>query len=157
MGRRGPAPRPDSEATANGINTYHRKTPLPDVNPDSIKMPSTMKRDTIARNFWNDHAGMLITAKRLRPESAATFGLLCVLYADVQRLAARVDEQGWTLETPKGPIQNPTAAQLCRVRGQYIVLAKEFGLTAAAEARIPVEAPRDENDANPLKAFGITG
>ena len=157
MGRRGPAPRPDSKNTAMQRNTFHRKTALPDVTPGEVAMPSVVKRDTMARNFWKDHAGMLINQKRLRPESAATFGLLCTLYADEQRLRAKIDEEGWTLDSPKGPIQNPTAAQLHRVRSQYIALAKEFGLTAAAEARIPVEAPSGEENANPLKAFGITG
>ena len=158
MGKRGPAPRPDSKNTAIGRNTYHRKTaPLPEVEPGSIPVPSNIKRDTIAHRFWRDHAEMLIGFKRLRPESAVTFGLLCTLYADTERLRAKVDEEGWTLESPKGPIQNPTAAQLHRVRSQYIALAKEFGLTAAAEARIPVEADSGEDKSYPLTQFGITG
>lgn len=157
MGRRGPVPRPDSLNTAQKRNTFHRKTSLPDVDPAAVTVPAPVACDAAALAYWNDLAPLLIQQKRLRPESAVTFGLLCSIYADEQRLRAKIDEEGWTLETAKGPVHNPAASQLHRVRTQYIALAREFGLTAAAEARIPVEASDGEENTNPLQAFGITG
>ena len=157
MGKRGPLPRPDSGETKLGRNTYHRTTPAPPVDPSTIRLPATVALDPIAARFWSDHVQTLIDNKRIRPESAETFGLLCILYADEQRLRAIVDEQGWVIETAKGPVHNPAANQLHRVRVQYVSLAKEFGMTAAAEARIPVEPESGEAETNPLTQFGITG
>ena len=82
---------------------------------------------------------------------------MCILYAEGQRLKEIVDQQGWTLTFAGRATVNTAVSQLHKIRIQYVNLAKEFGMTAAAEARIPVEPDSAEKEVNPLKAFGITG
>ena len=157
MGRKGPLPRPDSIPTKQGKNTYHRATPSTSFDPAAIRLPATVACDAIAARFWSDHIQILIENKRIRPESAETFGLMCILYAEGQRLKEIVDQQGWTLTFAGRATVNPAVSQLHKIRIQYVNLAKEFGMTAAAEARIPMEPDSGEKEVNPLKAFGITG
>jgi len=45
-------------------------------------------------------------------------------------------------------------------RRDFVTLSKEFGLTAASAARLPQEVADGKEEAveaNPLRAFGITG
>ena len=68
-----------------------------------------------------------------------------------------VDEQGPVIDSKQGPIISPAARLLQQTRKDFQRLANDFGLTPAAEARIPKELDSGEDKSNPLTQFGITG
>ena len=102
-------------------------------------MPAAVKASKPAAAFWKTHSATLVESRRLRPELAHTFGLLCLLAADCDRYAAELLEGGDVLLTARGPIPNPIAKMLRDARRDYVALARDFGLTAASDARIPAE------------------
>jgi hypothetical protein len=152
MGRRGPIPRADSSETLRGRNTFHRATPSPEPVP--VAPPAIVQADEVALRFWNEHAATLIEGRRIRPEQAQSFGLLCQLHSEIVLLTASVTGNGHVIDTPKGPVLNPAAKMLRDARRDFVSLAKEFGMTAASEARMPKEPPAnvDEDEAE-LRAF----
>jgi hypothetical protein len=152
MGRRGPVPKPGSFDTIHGRNAYHRAAPSPEPVP--IDPPALVSTDGVALRFWNAHAGTLIEARRLRPEQAQSFGLLCQLHSEIVLLTASVAGSGHVIDTQKGRMPNPAAKMLRDARRDFVALAKEFGMTAASEARIPHEPPAEVNDDEAeLRAF----
>ena len=152
MGRRGPIPKPGSFDTVHGRNTFHRATPSPEPVP--IDPPLLVTSDEVALRFWNEHAGPLIEARRLRPEQAQSFALLCQLHSEIVLLTASVTGSGHVIDSPKGPVPNPAAKLLRDARRDFVSLAKEFGMTAASGARMPQEPPADvDADEAELRAF----
>jgi phage terminase small subunit len=152
MGRRGPVPKPGSFDTIQGRNTYHRSAPSP--SPVPVDPPAIVQADEVALGFWNEHAPLLIESRRLRPEQAHALGVLCCLHSEILVLSAGVASAGHVIETPRGPVTNPAAKMLRDARRDFVSLAKEFGMTAASEARIPQEPPSNvDDDEAELRAF----
>ena len=152
MGRRGPVPKPGSHDTLRGRNTFHRATPSPEPVP--VEPPALVSADEVALRFWREHADALIEGRRLRPEQAQSFGLLCQLHSEIVLLTASVAGSGHVIDSPKGPVPNPAAKMLRDARRDFVSLAKEFGMTAASEARMPQEPPADvDADEAELRAF----
>lgn len=139
MGRHGPLPRPGSTETKRGRNTFHRKGPAgPAV---VVEPPDDVKRDAAALAFWEEHAPHLVAAKRLRPEHARTFAVVCHVAAECQALAARVAAEGPTVSTGRTVKANPCVRLLRDARRDLFQFASAFGLTAVADARLPQEPP----------------
>ena len=88
MGRYGPLPHRGSSESKRGRNTFYRKGPARDAV--AVAPPDDVKRDPAALAFWEAHAPALVAAKRLRPEHAHTFAVVCHVAAECQALAARV-------------------------------------------------------------------
>lgn len=151
MGRRGPPPNPASERSKTGRNTLYVKTSQP---LEHVPMPAWLSG--VAADFWDQHADGLMQTGRLRLPQADAFGILCQLAADCQQLAAQVAAEGWITATDKGQAASPVAKLLRDARRDFVSLAKEFGMTAAAAARIPQE-PSDGDEADDeaavLRAF----
>ena len=163
MGRRGRHPDPHSKrsqaaiarAAALGIKTPST-TPAPAPASGKVKAPAHLKSRPLAVAFWREHADTLSASGRLKPEQAESFALLANLYADCRQLAEQLAAEGWVTGTDKGQAANPVARLLRDARRDYVALAREFGLTPAAEGRLPTEATGgeeiDELDAE-LRAF----
>ena len=153
MGTRGPIPKPGSHDSLRGRNTRKRAGKPRKQAP--VMMPASVKASPLASAFWKAHAPKLIEARRLRPELAHTFGLLCHLAADCDRYAADLLEHGDVLVTQRGPQPNPIARLLRDARRDYVALARDFGLTAASDARIPLEEDdvQEDEDSTALRAF----
>lgn len=142
MGRRGPIPDPNSERSKAGRNS---RKPRPAASSSTAHAPPAMiAGDAQAVAFWETHAPQLAAAGRLRPEQAETFGVLCQLFSDCVLLARQVAAEGWITATDKGQAASPVARLLRDARRDFVSLARDFGLTAAAEARLP----QDPNDAS---------
>jgi P27 family predicted phage terminase small subunit len=141
MGRRGPIPDPRSERSKTGRNSRAPRGPR--STGDAPTPPASIEHDAQALAFWDRHAPQLAAAGRLRPEQAETFAILCQLHADCVALAKQVAAEGWITATDKGQAPSPVARLLRDARRDFVALARDFGLTAAAEARLP----QDPNDA----------
>lgn len=157
MGRKGPLPRPDSSETARGRNTFHRKTKKAGFveKYSDVKVPAEVQGDKLALKLWREHLPHLVTGRRITKEMAPAFGLLCRMLAEEARHLQTLDEEGWTYSTPKGPMAHPLVGILGRTRSHIVALVKEFGMTTAAESRIPHEVDDAEENTNPLTKFGI--
>ena len=142
MGSRGPAPKPSSERSAIGRNTLRRKVRAP--KPIAVPMPSTVKADKVAAGYWKAHAPAMITARRLRPDLSEAFGLCCLLKSEMDSMAAELATQERTTTTEKGAYANPLVKILRDTRRDWLALARDFGMTAASDARIPQDAPDAE-------------
>lgn len=142
MGSRGPAPKPSSERSAIGRNTFRRKVRAP--KPTAVPMPATVKANQIAASYWKSHAPALITARRLRPDLAEAFGLCCLLKSEMDLMAAELATQERTTTTDKGAYANPLVKILRDTRRDWLALTRDFGMTAASDARIPQDAPDAE-------------
>ena len=155
MGRRGPIPKRDSKRSADGRNTLHRKTASP--APEGVDPPATVQQDSAALDFWNRHADALVEARRLRPEQAEVFGMLCHLHSDILVLMATVQAGGSVIDTQKGPVPHPAAKLLRDARRDFVSLARDFGLTAASESRLPQEPTDGEEDSDEADLRSFTG
>lgn len=161
MGRRGPIPDPSSERSKTGRNTRARKGPAPAPPVGGIPAPAAVAARPDAAAFWDAHAPALIADGRLRPDQAELFGLLCKLHADQLELAEQLSREGWITATDKGQAASPVAKLLRDSRRDFVALARDFGLTAAAAARLPQEphdaGEEDDEEAAVLAKLSIRG
>lgn len=139
MGTHGPLPRRDSTESKRGRNTMYRKRPAGPAG--TVEPPDDVKRDPVALAFWHAHAPALVAAKRLRPEHATTFGVVCSVAAEVRALADRVAAEGPVVSTGRSMKANPAVRLLRDARRDLFQFASSFGLTAVADARLPQEPP----------------
>ena len=145
MGSRGPAPKPTSERSKAGRNTMYRKKPTPAPAGD-IAPPSSVAKIPAAVGFWGRTAPILIADGRLTPDRVDAFAILCHLHSEIEQLAGTVATEGWITATDKGQAASPVAKLLRDSRRDFVQLARDFGLTAAAAARIPQELPSGEEE-----------
>lgn len=151
MGLHGPLPREGSTETARGRNTFHRKGPARDAV--AVEPPADVAGDPAALAFWEAHAPALVANKRLRPEHAATFGVVCSVWAECQSLAARVAAEGPVVSTGRSVKANPAVRMLRDARRDLFQFASAFGLTAIADARLPAEPAEHTDEAAELDRF----
>ena len=144
MGTRGPIPEPDSGATKRGRNTATRKGPA--RGAATVGPPAFIHGNAAAMQFWQEHAPPLVAAKRLRPEHAATFGIVCELAAECRALVERVAAEGAVVSTGRGTRANPACRLLRDARRDLFNFGQAFGLTAMSDARLPAEPEPDEKD-----------
>lgn len=155
MGKRGPIPKPDSFDTAVGRNGYHRKSEaLPAVPVD---VPAVVLADEVALAFWRRHAETLIQSHRLRPEQADAFGVLACLHSDIVVLMATLQASGAVIDTQRGPMPHPAAKLLRDARRDFVALSRDFGMTAASEARLPHEVKDGEEAGEDAELRAFTG
>lgn len=152
MGRRGPIPDPTSGRSKAGRNTRYREAP---AEVCEVSPPAWLAGE--AAGFWAEHAPAVAAGGRLRQDQAETFAILCQLAIDCRQLAAQVAAEGWITATDKGQAASPVARLLRDSRRDFVSLAREFGMTAAASARLPQD-PDDgkeegSEEAAILKAF----
>lgn len=152
MGRRGRHPDPNSKRTQAAIAraahvgalAVSPAAPKAQPSPQKIKPPASVTSRPAAARFWTAHAGDLEADGRLTADRAETFGLLAHLFADAEQLAEQIASEGWITATDKGQAPSPVARLLRDSRRDYVMLAREFGLTAAAAGRIPQEVSHGE-------------
>jgi len=161
MGRRGPPPNPNSKRTRDtlkhaatlGIANQAKPAADSDATP---KAPADVAARPVAAAYWQAHADSLAGFGRLRADNVEGLALLSHLYADCRDLAEQLAAEGWMTSTEKGQQANPVARLLRDARRDFVSLAREYGLTPAAETRFPPEATEHgEEDAEEaaLRAF----
>lgn len=137
----------------------YRKTPAPQAG--RIEPPAYVAAVPAALDFWNRIAPRLIADGRLVPEQVDALGQLARIHADVLQLQDQVAAEGWITATDKGQAASPVAKLLRDSRRDFVTLARDFGLTAAAAARIPQELPsgeeEDDEETAVLKKLSIRG
>ncbi len=149
MGTRGPLPKPGSSESIRGRNTLHRKTKTP--KPSAVTMPATVKADRAAAAWWKANAPALIKARRLRPELGEAFGMMCILKSEMDAAAAKLAQEKLTITTEKGSFPHALVKIVRDKRRDWLALARDFGMTAASDARIPLEEA-DAKEADPKAA-----
>ena len=146
MGSRGPRPDPASQRSAAGRNTLHKPPQAPCELPPC---PERISGRATAGAFWERHAATLHASGRLRPEMIDAFAQLCELHADCLQLSEQLAAEGWITATDKGQAASPVAKLLRDCRRDFISLAKEFGMTAAADSRLPKDATDGQEETDP--------
>jgi len=150
MGSRGPLPEPNSARTAGGRNTMAAPRRAP---AESVRMPHGLAKNKVAAALWKRLAPTLIEDGRLTPDQAEPFALMCRLHAELEQLEAEIAKTGYTLVNSKGDVVANPAHRLARAaRNDFVALARDFGLTAASVARLPIEED-DAKEENPLGEF----
>ena len=150
MGRRGRHPDPNSKRSQAALaraKALGIKTPAVAAKPASssaVPMPAHLEARAMAVAFWDHHADTLASSGKLKPQQAESFALLANLYADCRELAEQLAAEGWVTSTEKGQTANPVARLLRDARRDYVMVAREFGLTPAAEGRLPTESTNGE-------------
>lgn len=156
MGRRGRHPDPNSKRTqaalarAASVGALKATPPAaataPADTPRKVQPPASVTGRPAAARFWTAHADDLEADGRLTADRAETFGLLAHLFADAEQLAEQIADEGWITATDKGQAVSPVARLLRDSRRDYVTLAREFGLTAAAAGRIPQEVTHGQGE-----------
>jgi phage terminase small subunit len=149
MGTRGPLPKPGSSESLRGRNTLRRKTKTP--KPSAVTIPAMVKADRVAAAWWKANAPALIKARRLRPELGEAFGLMCLLKSEMDSAAAALALEEMTTTSDKGSFPNALVKIVRDKRRDWLALARDFGMTAASDARIPLEET-DAKEADPKAA-----
>lgn len=153
MGRRGRHPDPNSKRSQAALARAKAiagkvSPPAPAAKPTSprrLAPPASVAARPPAARYWKDHAADLEADGRLTTDRVETFGLLCHLFADAEQLAEQIAVEGWITATDKGQAPSPVARLLRDSRRDYVMLAREFGLTAASAGRIPQELTHGES------------
>jgi len=158
MGRRGPIPDPKSATSKAGRNSLTRKkhpkpkakqpAAAPKTAPSAtgLEAPASVQAVPAAAAFWQRVAPILSADGRLRPDHVDAFGVLAHLHADIEQLAEQLREEGWITSTDKGQAASPVAKLLRDARRDWVQLARDFGLTAAAAARLPLDETHGKED-----------
>jgi P27 family predicted phage terminase small subunit len=121
---------------------------------EPVRMPHGLAKNKVAAALWKRLAPTLIEDGRLTPDQAEPFALMCRLHAELEKLEAEIETTGFTLVNSKGDVVANPAHRLARAaRNDYVALARDFGLTAASVARLPLEDDGDEEKKNPLGEF----
>lgn len=160
MGSRGPIPDPKSGRSKTGRNTRHKAAsaaaPAGDIAPTA-----SVEKVALALAFWERTAPILIADGRLTADRVDAFAILCRLHAEIEQLADQVAAEGWITATDKGQAASPVAKLLRDSRRDFVTLARDFGLTAAAAARIPQEptdgAEEGDEEDQVLRNLSIRG
>ena len=150
MGRRGRHPDPNSKRSRAALARVKQISAFVEPSaststPRAVKPPESVNDRPAAARYWKAHAADLEADGRLTSDRAETFGLLCHLFADAEQLAEQVAAEGWITATDKGQAPSPVARLLRDSRRDYVMLAREFGLTAASSGRIPQEVTHGES------------
>ncbi|MFO0422815.1 MAG: phage terminase small subunit P27 family, partial [Planctomycetia bacterium] len=120
---------------------------------EPVRMPHGLAKNKPAAALWKRIAPTLIDTGRLTAEQAEPFALMCRLHAEIERLDGRIATDGDTIVNTKGDIvKHPAHTMLRAARTEYVALARDFGLTAAAVARLPIEDD-DADEDDPLAEF----
>lgn len=164
MGRRGRHPDPNSkrsQAAMARVAAIGMAKPVAAEKPAATrtpKAPADVAARPVAAAYWKGHADSLVESGRLRADNAEGLALLCHLYADCRELAEQLAAEGWMTSTEKGQAANPVARLLRDARRDFVALAREYGLTPAAETRFPPEvADHGEEDSEEAKLRAFTG
>jgi P27 family predicted phage terminase small subunit len=161
LGSRGPIPDPNSGRSKAGRNTRTKK-PAParpaDAAPTAGKLPAPPDVAAVpaALGFWQAVAPSLIDAGRLAPEQTAAFAILCQIHADILAHQEQLAAEGWITATDKGQAASPVAKLLRDSRRDFVMLARDFGLTASSAARLPqdpTDGEADDEEDRALRAF----
>ena len=160
MGRRGRHPDPNSkrsQAAVARVAAIGKSIAVsPEAKPTATpKAPADVAARPVAAAYWKAHADSLAGAGRLRADNVEGLALLSHLYADCRDLAEQLAAEGWMTSTDKGQQANPVARLLRDARRDFVSLAREYGLTPAAETRFPPEVTEHGEDAEEaaLRAF----
>jgi len=161
MGRRGRHPDPNSKRSQAAVARVAAIGKSLAVSPEAKlgstpKAPDDVAARPVAAAYWKAHADSLAGSGRLRSDNVEGLALLSHLYADCRELAEQLAAEGWMTSTDKGQAANPVARLLRDARRDFVSLAREYGLTPAAETRFPPEATEHvEEDAEEaaLRAF----
>lgn len=164
MGRRGRHPDPNSKrsqaALARVAAIGMAKASPPPTNARSSsstpKAPADVTARVTAAAFWKARAPQIAASGRFKAEHLEGLALLAHLYADCRELAEQLAAEGWITATDKGQAASPVARLLRDARRDFVALAREYGLTPAAETRFPPEmethGEEDDEEAK-LRAF----
>lgn len=151
MGRRGRLPDPNSKRSQAAMARVKQiaataPRPAPSTPAADLAAPDSVTKVPAALAFWDRNAPILQADGRLRAEQLDAFAILCRLHADIEQLADQVAAEGWITATDKGQAASPVAKLLRDSRRDFVTLARDFGLTAAAAARIPQDPPSGEEE-----------
>jgi P27 family predicted phage terminase small subunit len=153
MGRRGRLPDPNSGRSQAALARVQQiagpnAMPAPaGFSAQDVQPTEAVLKSPAARDYWTRNAPILVADGRLRPERVDAFAILCRLHSDIEQLADQVAEEGWITATERGQAISPVAKLLRDARRDFVALARDFGLTAAAAARMPQEVvDADEED-----------
>jgi phage terminase small subunit len=69
--------------------------------------------------------------------------MMCILKSEMDAAAAQLAQEELTITTEKGSFPHALVKIVRDKRRDWLALARDFGMTAASDARIPLE----ENDA----------
>jgi P27 family predicted phage terminase small subunit len=144
MGRRGRLPDPNSKRSQAAVARARQigaAAPKPAAKTESTSLapPPSVAKVPTALGFWERNAPTLIADGRLTSDRIDAFAICCRLHADIEQLADQVYTEGWITATDKGQAASPVAKLLRDARRDFVALARDFGLTAAAAARLPQE------------------
>lgn len=162
MGRRGRHPDPNSKrsqaalARVAAIGMAKAAPPATPAKSSTPKAPADVTARATAAGFWKARAPQIAASGRFKPEHLEGLALLAHLYADCRELAEQLAAEGWITATDKGQAASPVARLLRDARRDFVALAREYGLTPAAETRFPPEMEthgQEDDEEAKLRAF----
>jgi len=112
----------------------------------SPRMPADIGKIPEAAAFWRRLAPLLIDDGRLTPDRADAFATLARLHATRVELRSLLAQQGYTVQTKDGTTANPVARLLRNAETDWLSIARDFGLTPGAAAKLPAFDANDEEE-----------
>lgn len=159
MGRRGPAPKPTSLRKLQG-NPAHRPLNDKEAKPQNSVPPRPAFVTGLAKKEWEKLAGVLAGMGLLSELDGMLFSALCIEFARYAEANRELKKEDLALTNDRGnKYSNPLVAISSTSLRLVLTLAREFGLSPAARARIVVNdgGEQEEEDLAKLLFDKVNG
>jgi P27 family predicted phage terminase small subunit len=148
MGYRGPIPKPNNIARAEG-NPGKRRLNDGEPQPRNVAPKCPEYLDERARKEWRRLVPVLRRMKVLTEADGMGLANLCQTYSTLVKAQEKLSELGILYKAPSGYVmQSPLLAVVNQCVDTITKLSREFGLTPAARSRIIAHSeeadPQDE-------------
>lgn len=141
MGKRGPQREDLETLRARGSRLVNERENKPSLVVSIPARPPWVPEDQ--QDAWDQICETLAKSNAIRDIDQIAAGLLLGALAEYVAAAEGVRIHGLTIETPNGcGIQNPEVGIMHKSRDFLLKTLKEFGMTPASMAGIPVSPPK---------------
>ena len=160
MGPRGPAPRPRAlkllNGTGEGRDSGGRRVRN---DPKHIRQAPEKPNDLSAKAsaLWDIVVDDLEVTGALKVSDGPALEMLCEAYATWKILGDRIGKAGRLVKRPSGVVVlSPLVRDQREAAREFLILAREFGITPSALQRLSADDPSAVDGQNPFAAGAIS-
>lgn len=118
--------------------------------------PESIQNDPVALKEWNRVVPLLIEQNVLTHADYGCMACYCGEYSLYMRAVEYIQEEGITIETPKGIRKNPAVSIASDAARQLRAFCAELGLTPSSRSKVS-KAPRSQEADDKFEKFVTQG
>lgn len=147
MGERGPAPKPNVLRQLHKEKPYriNNQEPKPSRGKRCPAPPAWLQEQPYAIEKWDELAPELWRLGLLTVMDVEAFAMVMLAYQRQVDAAEDVRVNGYIIDTPKGPVRNPSLITLKESADLIRGMANHFGLTPSGRQALKSDAPQADD------------